>query len=40
MVYAGAQYRRGEITDAIVAHATTNGLLAAYVVIFGHWAFW
>jgi exosortase E/protease (VPEID-CTERM system) len=40
MVYALAQYRRGQLTDAIVAHATTNGLLAAYVVIFGHWVFW
>lgn len=40
MIYAAAQYRRGEISDAIVAHAVTNGLLAAYVVIFGHWAFW
>jgi exosortase E/protease (VPEID-CTERM system) len=40
MIYAVAQYRRGQISDAIVAHAVTNGLLAAYVVIFGHWAFW
>jgi exosortase E/protease (VPEID-CTERM system) len=40
MIYAAAQYRRGEISDAIVAHAVTNSLLAAYVVIFGHWAFW
>jgi len=40
MIYAAAQYRRGQISDAIVAHAVTNGLLAAYVVIFGHWAFW
>ena len=40
MIYAAAQYRRGEISDAIIAHAVTNGLLAAYVVIFGHWAFW
>ena len=40
MVYALAQYRRGQLADAIVAHATTNGLLAAYVVIFGHWVFW
>jgi len=39
-VYAAAQYRRGEISDAIVAHMVTNALLAAYVVIFGHWAFW
>ena len=40
MIYAIAQYRRGEITDAIVAHATTNALLAAYVVFLGHWSFW
>jgi exosortase E/protease (VPEID-CTERM system) len=40
MIYAAAQYRRGQISDAIVAHAVTNGLLAAYVLIFGHWAFW
>ena len=40
MIYAAAQYRRGEISDAIVAHVVTNGLLAAYVVLFGHWAFW
>jgi exosortase E/protease (VPEID-CTERM system) len=40
MIYALTQYSRGEIADAIVAHATTNGLLAAYVLIFGHWAFW
>jgi exosortase E/protease (VPEID-CTERM system) len=40
MIYALAQYRRGELSDAIVAHAVTNGLLAAYVVVFGHWAFW
>lgn len=40
MIYAGAQYWRGQIPDAIVAHAVTNGLLAAYVLIFGHWAFW
>ncbi len=40
MFYAAAQFRRGEISDAIVAHAVTNGLLAAYVLIFGHWTFW
>ena len=40
MIYAAAQYRRGQISDAIVAHAVTNGLLAAYVLVFGHWAFW
>ena len=40
MIYAAAQFRRGEISDAIVAHAVTNGLLAAYVLIFDHWTFW
>jgi len=40
MIYAAAQYRRGSVSDAIVAHAVTNTLLAGYVVIFGHWAFW
>jgi exosortase E/protease (VPEID-CTERM system) len=40
MVYALAQYQRGRLGDAIIAHATTNGLLAAYVLIFGHWYFW
>jgi CAAX prenyl protease-like protein len=40
MVYAGAQYKRGRVTDAIVAHSVTNGLLAAYVLAFGHWNFW
>jgi len=40
MIYAAAQYRRGEISDAIVSHAVTNGLLAVYVLVFGQWAFW
>jgi exosortase E/protease (VPEID-CTERM system) len=40
MIYAAAQYKRGKVSDAIVAHAVTNGLLAAYVLLFGNWAFW
>ncbi len=40
MIYAAAQYRRGEVSDAIVAHAVTNALLAVYVLAFGLWAFW
>ncbi len=40
MIYAAAQYKRGEISDAIVAHAVTNGLLAAYVLASGAWHFW
>ena len=40
MIYATAQYRRGKIADAIVSHAVTNALLAAYVVVSGYWGFW
>lgn len=40
MIYAAAQYRRGEVSDAIVAHAVTNGLLAAYILAFDAWRFW
>jgi hypothetical protein len=40
MIYAKAQYRHGRTTDAIIAHAVTNGLIAAYVLIFDQWSFW
>jgi exosortase E/protease (VPEID-CTERM system) len=40
MIFAIAMYRRGSLTDAVVAHATTNGLLAAYVLMTGHWSLW
>jgi hypothetical protein len=40
MGYALALYRRGSLTDAVVAHATTNALLAAYVLTTGSWALW
>ena len=40
MIYAAAQYRRGKVSDAIVAHAVTNGLLAAYIVTSGEWQYW
>jgi exosortase E/protease (VPEID-CTERM system) len=32
--------RRGELADSILAHATTNGLIAAYVITTGNWALW
>lgn len=38
MIYALVAYRRGEATDAIVAHATTNGLLVVYVLVTGEWS--
>jgi CAAX prenyl protease-like protein len=40
MMFAIASYRRGLISDAVVAHATANGLLAAYVLTTGHWSLW
>ena len=40
MFYAWAMYRRGRVGDAIMAHATTNALIAADVLIFGNWNLW
>ncbi len=38
--YALVLYRRGEMSDAVVAHATTNALLAAWVLRTGAWSLW
>jgi membrane protease YdiL (CAAX protease family) len=40
MFYAWAMYRRGRVGDAIIAHATTNALIAADVLILGNWSLW
>jgi exosortase E/protease (VPEID-CTERM system) len=40
MFYAWAMYRRGRVADAIVAHATTNALIAMSVLILGNWGLW
>lgn len=40
MFYAWAMYRRGRTGDAIIAHATTNALIAADVLILGNWGLW
>jgi exosortase E/protease (VPEID-CTERM system) len=32
--------RRGRIGDAVVAHATANVLLAAYILFYGQWHLW
>ena len=40
MCYALAVYRRGRLGDAVLAHAATNALLAAYALASGHWAVW
>lgn len=40
LIYAAALLRRGRIGDAVVAHATTNALLAAWVLLRGNWYLW
>ena len=40
MLYAAALSRRGSLMDAILAHGTTNGLLAAYVLSTRDWSLW
>jgi membrane protease YdiL (CAAX protease family) len=40
MCDAWAMSRRGRVDDAIVAHAITNALIAADVLILGHWELW
>jgi len=37
MVYGAVLLRRGKMGDAVAAHASTNLLLAAYVLIFNQW---
>jgi exosortase E/protease (VPEID-CTERM system) len=39
-VYALALYRRGELADPVVAHATTNAMIATYVLTTGTWSLW
>jgi CAAX prenyl protease-like protein len=40
LLYAVAFLRRGRIGDAVAAHATTNALLAGWVLIRGDWYMW
>jgi exosortase E/protease (VPEID-CTERM system) len=40
MAYALAVYRRGKLGDAVVAHMTTNGLIAIAAIAFGQWSLW
>jgi len=40
LIYAAAFLRRGRIGDAVVAHAITNALLAAWVLVGGNWDLW
>jgi exosortase E/protease (VPEID-CTERM system) len=40
LLYALVFLTRGRIGDAVVAHATTNALLAAWVLLRGNWGLW
>jgi len=40
MAYALALYRRRVLGDAILAHAVTNALIAALVLVGGRWSLW
>jgi exosortase E/protease (VPEID-CTERM system) len=40
MFYAWAMYRRSRVGDAIMAHAVTNALIVADVLILGNWNLW
>jgi CAAX prenyl protease-like protein len=40
LLYAWAMIRQGRIGEAVIAHATTNALLAGYVLIFHKWHLW
>jgi exosortase E/protease (VPEID-CTERM system) len=40
LIYAFAYLRRGRIGDAVIAHATTNALLAVWVLAGSRWYLW
>lgn len=40
MGYALALYRRGQLGDAVVAHMTTNALIAIFVLTQARWSLW
>jgi exosortase E/protease (VPEID-CTERM system) len=40
MLFAFAQYRRGRLTDAVLAHAVTNLLVALHALGWKQWSLW
>ena len=40
LAYALLYRATGSLWTAVVAHAVTNGVLGAWVVLFGHWRYW
>jgi exosortase E/protease (VPEID-CTERM system) len=40
LLFALALYRRGRLSDAVMAHAVANALIAAHVLTTGQWSVW
>jgi hypothetical protein len=40
VAYTAALLRRRSIGDAVAAHATSNALIAGWVLMGGHWQLW
>jgi len=40
IIYNWWMVRTKSLADCMVAHAVTNGLLSAYVLLFHHWEYW
>jgi CAAX prenyl protease-like protein len=40
LLYGLAVARQGKLGDAVIAHATTNAILAVYVLVFNQWQLW
>lgn len=40
MIYAAVYCRRGRLSDAVIAHSTTNAFITVVALSSGHWQFW
>lgn len=40
LIYGFVYLSRNKVMDSIVSHATTNFLLAIYILLFGYWSYW
>jgi exosortase E/protease (VPEID-CTERM system) len=40
LVFAGLQLRSGRLSDAVLAHATSNAVIAAWAIASGRWSYW
>jgi exosortase E/protease (VPEID-CTERM system) len=40
LLFGLAYYQRGRLMDAVVAHATTNAIIAAHVILMSRWSLW